>query len=266
MAKFHVNPETGDPGKCSAEDGRCPFGGEHFESEAEARNSYESSMNPFSSPDAMKRMQEEELDEELAAWVEPGPLGNFLNHPLVQDLMVDAMPGLANMRLRDKRKRLAAAGAKEDWNSYVFLHERPYRFQALEEVLAEYPVKDPGKLVASVWIDSENIHQNYDGWGEILSDYGMAMESDDRKTLSELPEELTVYRGCTKAGEDGYSWTLDKEKAEWFAKRFARSGAQLLETKIPKDSVVAYLGGRGESEIVILPEDVVRESLRRTRL
>lgn len=266
MAKYHINPETGDPGKCSADEGKCPFGGEHFPSEAEARKSYETSMNPFSSPEAMERMQTEPLDAELQPWVEPGPLGNFLNHPLVQDMMVDAMPGLANMRLRDKRKRLNAAVARDDWNSYVFLHERPYRFQALEEALSEYDVEDPAKLVTSVWIDSENIHQNYEGWSEVLSTYGLAMDEDEKTVLDELPEEVTVYRGCTKEGEDGYSWTLDKSKAEWFAKRFSRGGAQLLEAKVPKDSVIAYLGRRGESEIVILPEDVVRESLRRTRL
>lgn len=266
MAKFHINPETGDPGKCSAEDGKCPFGGEHFASEAEARKSYEVSMNPFSSPEAMKRMQEEALDSELQLWVEPGPLGNFLNHPLVQDMMVDAMPGLANMRLRDKRKRLNAAVARDDWNSYVFLHERPYRFQALEEALSEYDIQEPDKLATSVWIDSENIHQNYDGWNEVLSTHGLAMEPEEQAVLDALPEAVTIYRGCTKEGENGYSWTLDKTKAEWFAKRFSRSGAQLLEAQVSKDSIVAYLGRRGESEIVVLPEDVVRESLRRTRL
>jgi hypothetical protein len=266
MAMYHVNPETGESGKCSAKDGKCPFGGEHFETELGARKAYEASMNPFSSPEAMKRMQEESLDEELQAWVEPGPLGNFLNHPLVQDMMVDAIPGLANMRLRDKRKRVNAAIARDDWNSYVFLHERPYRFQALEEALSEYDVAEPADLVTSVWIDSENIHQNYEGWSEVLATHGLAMEPEEQEVFDGLPEDVTIYRGCTKQGEDGFSWTLDKGKAEWFATRFSLGGAQLLEAKVPKDAILAYLGRRGESEIVVLPEDVVRESLRRTRL
>lgn len=42
MAKYHVNPETGNPGKCSAKI-VCPFGGEenHFKSTTLARRAYE---------------------------------------------------------------------------------------------------------------------------------------------------------------------------------------------------------------------------------
>ena len=43
MSKYHINGQTGKPGKCSAKPGNCPLGGEgeHFESEAEARLNYE---------------------------------------------------------------------------------------------------------------------------------------------------------------------------------------------------------------------------------
>lgn len=46
MAKFHINPNTGHPGKCTAEEGNCPFGEDapHFASASDARKSFESSM------------------------------------------------------------------------------------------------------------------------------------------------------------------------------------------------------------------------------
>lgn len=266
MSRFHINPESGEPGECSAEEGKCPFGGEHYDSKQEARKAYEESMNPFSSPDAMKRMQSEPLLEELQEWLEPGPFGNFLNHPLVQDMMVDAMPGMANMRLREKQKRVKRALEQQDWSSYIFLHERPYRLQSLQTLLYEHPVDKPGSLVRSVWMDSENIHQNYDEWHEVLTDFGIDMDESDKEHFQALPKRFEIYRGCTRMGEDGFSWTLDREKAEWFAIRFDRPGAQILETEVAKESVLALLTGRGESEVVILPEEIVRESLRRTRL
>jgi hypothetical protein len=42
MAKYHINPRTGNPGICRAHK-QCPFGGEseHYGSESEARQAYE---------------------------------------------------------------------------------------------------------------------------------------------------------------------------------------------------------------------------------
>ncbi len=41
MAIYHVNPETGNVGVCSAEKGNCPFGNaeDHYTSEEAARGS-----------------------------------------------------------------------------------------------------------------------------------------------------------------------------------------------------------------------------------
>lgn len=43
MAKFHINPETGNPGTCRAAEGKCPFGADapHFASKEEARRNFE---------------------------------------------------------------------------------------------------------------------------------------------------------------------------------------------------------------------------------
>lgn len=43
MTSYHLNPTTGDPGKCRAQAGNCPFGSadEHYESKADARKAFE---------------------------------------------------------------------------------------------------------------------------------------------------------------------------------------------------------------------------------
>jgi hypothetical protein len=48
--KFHINPKTGEPGKCSAENGNCPFGSadEHYTSAEAARTAFEKSNETFS--------------------------------------------------------------------------------------------------------------------------------------------------------------------------------------------------------------------------
>jgi len=47
---FHVNPETGEAGKCRAKNGKCPFGGaeEHHETAQAAREAFEASQDTFS--------------------------------------------------------------------------------------------------------------------------------------------------------------------------------------------------------------------------
>lgn len=45
--KFHVNPETGDPGECSAKPGSCPYGADapHYATKEDARAGFESAQN-----------------------------------------------------------------------------------------------------------------------------------------------------------------------------------------------------------------------------
>lgn len=79
--------------------------------------------------------------------------------------------------------------------------------------------------------------------------------------LDDLPEELsnsdllTVYRGgseCLVQTEYATSWTLDKEKAVWFAKRkiIFKLPAHLYEGVISKRCIIAYLDGRSEKEVL----------------
>lgn len=58
MAKYHINPQTGNEGLCRAEKGKCRFGGDesHFTSRDGARAAYEEQqrMNP-----SLKRVKAE---------------------------------------------------------------------------------------------------------------------------------------------------------------------------------------------------------------
>lgn len=49
MTKFHINPETGNPGGCRAVVGKCPFGGddEHFDTAEAARAAFEAKHENF---------------------------------------------------------------------------------------------------------------------------------------------------------------------------------------------------------------------------
>lgn len=66
MSKFHVN-SNGEPGKCTATKGNCPFGdiNEHFDSIDEARNFYEESQKDSLVTHAKKKIDPREHDTEI---------------------------------------------------------------------------------------------------------------------------------------------------------------------------------------------------------
>jgi hypothetical protein len=70
-------------------------------------------------------------------------------------------------------------------------------------------------------------------------------------------EPFTVFRGVAGRGarrrKRGISWTADKDKAIWFAKRFADTGLEkpaVFRAVIPAAKVFAYYDGRDEKEFL----------------
>ena len=83
-------------------------------------------------------------------------------------------------------------------------------------------------------------------------------------TKSKLPKELVLYRGCgedeVKKGKYGFSWTTDRNVAEWFAKRTAKMNninTVICTCKANVDDIIAYVNNRNEKECIFLqPKDV----------
>jgi hypothetical protein len=231
--------------------------------------------NPDISPSQREWFQmmlkDEPLDPELAAWIDDTEsLGQMIKHPLVYDITGVQFPAPANARLKQKKEALARAYAEKDWNTVVYLHERPHRANALYRLAvdhgAEISNEDYWELVGSVWVDSENIYQNEDEWEFLLSSERPGrehmMDEEERAAFAALPDTLTVYRGCHRElNEDGLSWTLDRDRAAWFAKRFASvtgSDPIVHVGEVSKSQVVAHFLGRNEAEIVLIEPEAVR--------
>ncbi|MCC6736508.1 MAG: hypothetical protein IT534_10345 [Bauldia sp.] len=215
----------------------------------------------------------EELHPDLRPYVVDGPFGRTLKHPLV------FMHHLDNLRLGDgryvdtvaqtnegyewKTKRVAAAINAGDWHSFVFLHERPHRTDALMEamIISGLPLWE---LAANVWSDSENLWQYQEEWRDIFGEAGHGknnrpglMTPHERRTLAAQPRTFKVWRGvCRLDAVQGMSWTLSRSKALWFANRFTGDGPLLVSGTVAKRDVIAYFSARQEREIVVFPENV----------
>jgi hypothetical protein len=187
----------------------------------------------------------------------------MIRHPLVYAVPffdTDEEARRLNALLVQKQKAVSEAMGNNKWSEYIFLHERPWRVHAFLEIQDNMNDKQYWPLLREIWIDSENIYPNRIDWWELLTSTrlkeNLFMNAAERSAFSKLPEEIEVYRGTTEEEKEssylGFSWTLDKGRAAWFATRFQRQGGPVLATAIvSKEDCVGLLLSRNEDEIVI---------------
>lgn len=114
-------------------------------------------------------------------------------------------------------------------------------------------------------------NQKYDCFEDIYSrsEYGFSSLNKDfflnifkYKSKEDLSETIKpdanglvkIYRGQnTKSTpyKKAFSWTIDKEKAIFFATRFDVDNGKLYEAMVKYEDILAYIDRRGESEVIV---------------
>lgn len=79
-----------------------------------------------------------------------------------------------------------------------------------------------------------------------------------------LPETIRVWRGAAGVGVNvakrGFSWSLDRDVACWFAYWFESKGRPaVIMAEVPRSDILMYSNDHGESEVVLarVPTSVV---------
>lgn len=212
--------------------------------------------------------RQEDLLPELQRYLEQEPkLGLILRHPLVYSVPHTAqLNAFVNWQFLHRKKKIQEARANRQWGRILALHERPYRPEALRQLAPELDDLDYWSFVGEIWRDTENSWQCRNVWIQLFKTQRAGrenmMDAEERQILAALPDSLTVWRGISRQEHaQGFSWTLSRSRAHWFACRFRARNAEVLEGRIAKKDVLAYFKGRGEDEILALPEHVQRASL-----
>lgn len=192
-------------------------------------------------------------------------LGTMIHHPLLIEMFYHPdHAALLNERYRQKKEAVAEAFEKGLWSSYIFLHERPYRIGALLRAVQKGMSEEAHlRLVGDVWVDSENIWQHKSEWNLIwrsLKNPQAVMSAEEKTRFDHLPDEVTVWRGVRHHTHwlKGLSWTMDKERAVWFAHRLATTKNRPVVVKglVAKSRILSYFDARNESEVVAFGKDV----------
>ena len=215
--------------------------------------------------------EDDSWDEVLADYlgedihkVEYGERGNFmLHHPCIISVMYPSTRWHiheTNLRYFSKLVALRKAYLEKDVDAFLMMIERPYR---IPEFIAwcldkrnKLSKKKYWEVIRWLWTDTENVYEHFKEWLALLVDFDTKevrkmMDKGDKKTFDSLPNYFMVFRG----GEhENMSWTLSKEKAEWFQNRYSHKDAQLFRRMVKKSDVLAYINARNEEEIILRPD------------
>jgi hypothetical protein len=149
-------------------------------------------------------------------------------------------------------------------NAYeiYMMTNKPYSLTFLKYASPYLSKADFSKILADAWIRSKNPNCDTNvSKSKLISMFKQAdphelMLEDELRQYEELDDTVTVYRGVTSHNAKNIkalSWTLDREKAEWFAHRFNEDGT-VYEAEIDKQHILALFNGRNESEVIVDPK------------
>lgn len=141
---------------------------------------------------------------------------------------------------------------------------KPYKLTMLKYCKPYIEKKEFSECLADAWVMSENPNDDVNcpvseliGWFK-EADQRSLMSDKEYKVWKSLPNKMTLYRGVANGhNPKGLSWTLKREKAEWFRDRwkdssiFAKNDRYLLQAEVNKKDCFCYFNSRGEEEIVV---------------
>lgn len=154
-----------------------------------------------------------------------------------------------------------------EFSHFLFTQfDKHERIQALAKGADLVSSEEYWKILGEVWTSNESIFQDIDLISDLwqgmgvhdISDRHFCMDKSYRETLESLPENVEIWRGCYEGNLLGWSWTLDKDTAQFFADRFIPDGKPIIsKTLIQKKYLIAFFDSRNEKEVVLDPSVLV---------
>lgn len=163
---------------------------------------------------------------------------------------------LAEWRKQLKQQIDALSNVKD-----IFLMlNKPYILTFISYIEPMLTDAELGKILSDNWSFIEEITGNCNVNGRKLvkwflrADKRSLMTEEEYSVYESLPEEVTIYRGVTSHNRRykmALSWTIDREKAVWFANRFETGTGEVWQMTIPKERICCFFSGRNEQEVIV---------------
>jgi len=174
-------------------------------------------------------------------------------------------------KINFKKQELDKAIEQQNWDKVFMLVEKPFRLNWLEENIDL--IKDDKQyynFLKDAYMMTEFPMNGFSNYRDLLDLFyarknsKLMLDEDELKLLNSLPNEVKIWRGVKVddvLDDDniGLSFTLNKDKAIWFAERFAQAGvsqAILIEAVVKRDDILSIFLNRDEEEVIVNPEDI----------
>lgn len=199
-------------------------------------------------------------------YIEPQPISdsNFCKHPYISHsvILLPSTNESFNIFQDIEKYHLWQEEFTEDIrqrkNAYsiaclVRAYYMPAFFESIKDYLSE---KDFARILADYWAAYGII---YAPKGKFLpwfrkADKSHLMSKREQKKFNALPDKVTIFRGVDNPEyKYGFSWTLDKRIAIWFASRHEDSQPYIYECTVDKMDLICYFEIRAEKEVIINP-------------
>jgi hypothetical protein len=172
-------------------------------------------------------------------------------------------------KINFKQGQLDEAISQQNWDKVFMLIEKPFRLSWLEENIDL--IKDDKQyydFLKDAYMMTEFPMNGFSNYRDLLhllyakDNPKLMMDKEELKLLNSLPNEVKIWRGVKVddvLDEDniGLSFTLNKDKAIWFAERFSQAGvsqAILIEAVVNRFDILSIFLNRDEEEVIVNPE------------
>jgi hypothetical protein len=209
--------------------------------------------------------REELLDPKYLRYLGPeSQFGPILKHPLYVGHINLDRAAFVNWVIPYKQRVIDGLIAEGRLKEAVFSHETMFLDEIFRKYLKQFDDKNYWKMISIIWTQQEQLWPKRKWFLQLFksprSQRDHLMSAAEHRKLKSLPPTFQIYRGFIGKRGEGLSWSLDRTKAEWFARRFSvlthLGKPQLMTGTIKKKDVLAYFNARKEKEIVADPATV----------
>ena len=152
----------------------------------------------------------------------------------------------------------------DELTSIYTMFDKPYRLALLKYTERYLSASDLSKVLRFIWRTTEfpNGDPNLSKaklcrlFSECIP--SELMTPEELQAYEQFPDGIHIYRGVHTGFErdaHSLSWTINPQKAAWFAQRFDTTKNQgvVFEADIAKSDILAYFDIGGEDEVVVRP-------------